>query len=235
MSGRLVLDGVHSGYGGTDILKGFSLAVEPGQIVAIVGPNGAGKSTLMKSIFGLVNIRQGSVSFDGENITNMRPDLIVRRGLSYVPQERNVFPNLTVEENLEMGAYLRTDDIAPRIERIFQLFPRLKERRRQLAGSMSGGERQMVAVGRALMPDAKVLLLDEPTAGLSPIFTETIFDRVVEINRMGIGILLVEQNTKQALSIAHRACVLTMGRNRHEDDGPSMLANREIAEMFLGN
>jgi len=222
------------GYGGNDILKGASLTVAQDEVVVIVGPNGAGKSTLMKSAFGLVNIREGNIVFQGEDITNMRPDLIVRRGMSYVPQEKNVFPSMTVLENLEMGAYLRRDDYSAQLERIFEIFPRLKERRKQLAGSMSGGERQMVAMGRALMLDPKLILLDEPTAGLSPLFIEQTFDRIVEVNKMGIGILMVEQNAKQALEIAHRGYVLAMGRNRYEDTGAGLLGNREIAEMFLG-
>ncbi|OIR00382.1 high-affinity branched-chain amino acid transport ATP-binding protein LivF [mine drainage metagenome] len=223
------------GYGGNDILKGASLTVAHNEIVVIVGPNGAGKSTLMKSAFGLVKIRQGAVVFQGETITNMRPDLVVRRGMSFVPQEKNVFPSLTVQENLEMGAYLRKDGGAARqMERIFEIFPRLKERRKQAAGSMSGGERQMVAMGRALMLDPKLILLDEPTAGLSPLFIEQTFERIVEINKLGIGVLMVEQNAKQALEIAHRGYVLAMGRNRFEDTGAGLLANREIAEMFLG-
>lgn len=230
----LSLETLHGGYGGTDILKGTSLTVDPGEIVVIVGPNGAGKSTLMKSAFGLVKIREGRVVFLGETITNMRPDLVVRRGMSYVPQEKNVFPSMTVQENLEMGAFLRKDDFTAQMERIFEIFPRLKERRRQVAGSMSGGERQMVAMGRALMLEPRLLLLDEPTAGLSPLFIEQTFERIVEINKMGIGILMVEQNAKQALAIADRGYVLAMGRNRHEDSGQALLANREIAEMFLG-
>ncbi len=223
------------GYGGNDILKGASLTVAQNEIVVIVGPNGAGKSTLMKSAFGLVKIRQGAVIFQGEDITNMRPDLVVRRGMSFVPQEKNVFPSMTVQENLEMGAYLRKDGgAAQQMERIFEIFPRLKERRKQAAGSMSGGERQMVAMGRALMLDPKLILLDEPTAGLSPLFIEQTFERIVEINKLGIGVLMVEQNAKQALEIAHRGYVLAMGRNRFEDTGAGLLANREIAEMFLG-
>lgn len=230
----LAIDQVHGGYGGVDILNGASLTVEPGEIVVIIGPNGAGKSTLMKSAFGLVKIRQGRLTFQGTDITNMRPDQIVRLGMGYVPQEKNVFPSLTVQENLEMGAYLDRRDMAARMERIFGIFPRLKERRKQAAGSMSGGERQMVAMGRALMAAPKLLLLDEPTTGLSPLFIEQTFERVKEINSLGIGILMVEQNAKQALAIAHRGYVLAMGRNRHDDTGANLLANREVAEMFLG-
>lgn len=230
----LCMNDLYGGYGGTDILKGVSLTVNAGEIVVIVGPNGAGKSTLMKSSFGLVKIRQGTVTFNGSDITNLRPDRVVRLGLSYVPQEKNVFPSLTVLENLEMGAYLRTDDYRSQMEKIFEIFPRLKERRHQAAGSMSGGERQMVAMGRALMLEPKLLLLDEPTAGLSPLYIEQTFERIVEINRLGIGVLMVEQNARQALAIADRGYVLAMGRNRFEDGGQALLDNREIAEMFLG-
>ncbi|HLN23534.1 MAG TPA: ABC transporter ATP-binding protein [Patescibacteria group bacterium] len=230
----LDMRGLVGGYGGNDVLKGASLSVAAGEIVVIIGPNGAGKSTLMKSAFGLVVLRQGHVRFDGEDITNLRPDLVVRRGMSYVPQENNVFPSLSVQENLEMGAYLRKAGTAERMEQIFEIFPRLKERRKQTAGQMSGGERQMVAMGRALMLDPKLLLLDEPTAGLSPLFIEQTFERIVEVNRLGIGILMVEQNAKQALAIAHRGYVLAMGANRHQDSGAALLANRDIAEMFLG-
>jgi branched-chain amino acid transport system ATP-binding protein len=232
----LILDmnALVGGYGGNDILKGASLTVRRNEIVVIVGPNGAGKSTLMKSAFGLVKIRQGSVTFEGEDITNMRPDLVVRRGMSYVPQEKNVFPSMTVQENLEMGGYLRKRGIAEKMDHIFQIFPRLKERRKQAAGSMSGGERQMVAMGRALMLDPTLILMDEPTAGLSPLFIEQTFDRIIEVNKLGISVLMVEQNAKQALEIAHRGYVLAMGRNRHEDTGAGLLGNQEIAEMFLG-
>jgi branched-chain amino acid transport system ATP-binding protein len=233
---ELILDmnALVGGYGGNDILKGTSLTVRRNEIVVIVGPNGAGKSTLMKSAFGLVKIRQGSVTFEGEEITNMRPDLVVRRGMSYVPQEKNVFPSMTVQENLEMGGYLRKGGIAEKMDQIFQIFPRLKERRKQAAGSMSGGERQMVAMGRALMLDPTLILMDEPTAGLSPLFIEQTFDRIIEVNKLGISVLMVEQNAKQALEIAHRGYVLAMGRNRHEDTGEGLLKNQEIAEMFLG-
>jgi branched-chain amino acid transport system ATP-binding protein len=230
----LDMQGLVGGYGGNDVLKGASLSVAASEIVVIIGPNGAGKSTLMKSAFGLVNIRQGHVRFDGEDITNLRPDLVVRRGMSYVPQENNVFPSLSVQENLEMGAYLRKSGTAARMEEIFEIFPRLKERRKQPAGQMSGGERQMVAMGRALMLDPKLLLLDEPTAGLSPLFIDQTFDCIAEVNRQGVAILMVEQNAKQALAIAHRGYVLTMGANRHQDSGAALLANRDIAEMFLG-
>ncbi len=226
---------VYGGYGGgVDILSGVSLAVEPGEIVGIIGPNGAGKSTAMKVVFGLVHVRQGEVRFEDKNITRTPTDRIVRLGICYVPQTDNVFPSLTVHENLEMGAFVRDDDYSAQLERVYELFPPLRERRRQPAGTLSGGQRQMVAMGRALMLDPKLLLLDEPTAGLSPLFIDQIFEIVRRINGLGISILMVEQNAKRALRMAHRGYVLAMGRNRHEDTGPNLLANREVAEMFLG-
>ncbi len=230
----LAIEGLTGGYGGADILHGVDLRVEPGEMVVIIGPNGAGKSTLMKAAFGLVKIREGAVLFERRDITTLRPDQIVARGISYVPQENNVFPSMTVEENLEMGAFIRNDDIRPQMERIYRFFPRLGERHDQVAGSMSGGERQMLAMGRALMLDPKLLLLDEPTAGLSPIFIDQTFERIRQINAAGIGILMVEQNAKQALAVCDRGYVLTMGRNRVDDTGSNLLASKDVAEMFLG-
>jgi branched-chain amino acid transport system ATP-binding protein len=226
--------GVYGGYGEVDILNGVDLAVERGQIVVIIGPNGAGKSTAMKAIFGLVRVREGTIRFDGEEITNARPDQLVPKGMSYVPQERNVFPTLTVRENLDMGAFIRTDDYTAELEQVYAIFPLLKERSRQQAGLMSGGERQMVAIGRALMVKPRLLLLDEPTAGLSPKFIDLIFERVLAINALGISVLMVEQNAKKALGLAHRGYVLVTGANRYDDTGPNLLANPEVAEMFLG-
>jgi branched-chain amino acid transport system ATP-binding protein len=188
----------------------------------------------MKAIFGLVKIRTGKVLFQGEDITNAKPEQMVRRGIAYVPQEQNVFPSLTVQENLEMGGYLMTGDLKPRMEKVYDLFPKLAERRRQPAGLMSGGERQLVAMGRALMVDPKLLMLDEPTAGLSPKLIDETFERIKQINAQGIGVLMVEQNAKQALAIASRGYVLATGANRHEDTGPNLLADPEVAEMFLG-
>ena len=225
---------VYGGYGGVDVLNGVSLAVAPGEIVVIIGPNGAGKSTAMKAVFGLVHVRQGEVRFDGNDITRTPTDRIVRQGICYVPQTENVFPSLTVHENLELGAFVRDDDYSAQLERVYELFPPLRERRRQPAGTLSGGQRQMVAMGRALMLDPKLLLLDEPTAGLSPLFIDQIFEIVRRINGLGISVLMVEQNAKRALQMADRGYVLVMGRNRHEDTGPNLLANREVAEMFLG-
>jgi branched-chain amino acid transport system ATP-binding protein len=225
---------VYGGYGGVDILNGVDLAVDEGQVVVVIGPNGAGKSTLMKAIFGLVRVRIGAICFAGENIADLRPDQLVPKGLSYVPQERNVFPSLTVQENLDMGAYSRADDYAAELEQVFAIFPLLRERRRQPTGQMSGGERQMVALGRALMVRPRLLLLDEPTAGLSPKFVDQIFERILAINALGISMLMVEQNARKALSIAQRGYVLVGGANRHDDSGLNLLANPEVAEMFLG-
>ena len=225
---------VYGGYGGADILNGVDLVIDQGQIVVIIGPNGAGKSTAMKAIFGLVRVRAGTVRLAGEDITGARPDQLVPKGMSYVPQERNVFPSLTVQENLDMGAFTRTDDYAADLEQVLEIFPLLRERRRQPAGQMSGGERQMVAIGRALMVRPRLLLLDEPTAGLSPKFIDLIFERILAINARGISILMVEQNARKALGLAHRGYVLVGGANRHDDTGPNLLANPEIAEMFLG-
>jgi len=222
------------GYGDADILHGVSLSVEPGEIVVIVGPNGAGKSTALKAVFGLVTVRGGRIGLNGTDLTGKRTDQIVRAGISFVPQTENVFPSLTVEENLEMGAYLRNDDIAPQKARVFELFPPLLEKRRQPAGTLSGGQRQRVAMGRALMLDPKLLLVDEPTAGLSPLFMDQIFSILKTINQTGVAILMVEQNAKQALAIADRGYVLATGQNRHEGSGRELLDDPAVAEMFLG-
>jgi len=230
----LLVENITGGYGGTDILHGVSLQVEPGEIVSIIGPNGAGKSTAMKAVFGLIAIRKGMVKFKNQVITGLRPDLVVRRGICYVPQEHNVFPSLTVQENLEMGAFVRNDDISGEIGQVFELFPPLKDKRKVPAGNLSGGQRQMVAMGRALMLKPELLLLDEPSAGLSPLFIDLIFERVQEINNLGVGILMVEQNAKQALTFSHRGYILVMGCNRYEDTAENLLANQEVAEMFLG-
>jgi branched-chain amino acid transport system ATP-binding protein len=225
---------LYGGYGGVDILNNISLRVESDEIVSIVGPNGAGKSTVMKAVFGLITVRRGQVLFQGREITRQRPDLIVQQGMCYVPQEANVFPSLSVQENLEMGAFLRTDSYREQMDQVYELFPPLKEKRKQAAGSLSGGQRQMVAIGRALMLKPSLLLLDEPSSGLSPLFIDLIFERVQEINRMGVGILMVEQNAKKALALSHRGYVLVMGSNRFEDTGRNLLDNQEVAEMFLG-
>lgn len=230
----LSLDQVVGGYGDTQILHGVSMHVDPGEIVVIIGPNGAGKSTAMKAVFGLLNLTAGSVHLDGTEITNMPPEKVVRQGVCYVPQTANIFPSLTVEENLEMGAYVRTDDFGPRMGEIYQLFPPLYEKRRLAAGTLSGGQRQMVAMGKAMMLEPKILLLDEPTAGLSPKYRGEIFSIIRTVNGTGTPILMVEQNAKQALKIANRGYVLVDGKNKFEGGGQALLDDPEVAEMFLG-
>ena len=230
----LVAEGLVGGYGGMDILNGVGLTVRADEIVVIIGPNGAGKSTAMKAVFGLVRAREGRVTLAGDDITNLTPVELVKRGMAYVPQERNVFRNLTVRENLEMGAYLKPAETNRMIEQIFALFPALAEKAKQPAGELSGGQRQMVAIGRAMMTEPKLLLLDEPTAGLSPLIMEQIFERIIAINKAGVGILLVEQNAKQALAIAHTGYVLATGRNRFAGPAAELLANRDVAQSFLG-
>lgn len=234
MTRVLELDGVSGGYGETEILHDINMHVDPGEIVVIVGPNGAGKSTAMKAVFGLLNIRKGAIRLQGADITNTPPQQVVREGVAFVPQSANVFVSLSVEENLEMGAYVSSADPGPRVEEIFQLFPPLREKRRQPAGSLSGGQRQMVAMGKALMLHPKILLLDEPTAGLSPKYRGEIFQIVRDINAAGATILMVEQNAKQALRIAHRGYVLVDGENRYTGTGAELIADDEVARMFLG-
>ncbi|MFS8812845.1 MULTISPECIES: ABC transporter ATP-binding protein [unclassified Synechococcus] len=234
MTPLLDIQDLYSGYRGVDILKGIHLKVNPGQMVVIIGPNGAGKSTVLKSLFGLATIRSGRVLFQGSDITHLPAEQLVRRGIGFVPQTNNVFPSLTVQENLEMGAFIRRDNPAAQLERVYELFPPLKEKRRQAAGSLSGGQRQMLAIGRALMVEPQLLLLDEPTAGLSPLYIEQTFALLQEINRLGISILMVEQNAKQALKMADWGYVLSTGENRFEDTGPNLLSNPEVLELFLG-
>jgi len=227
--------GVTGGYAAeADILHGVDLSVAAGQVVVIIGPNGAGKSTAMKAVAGLVRVRQGSIRFDGAEITNRPAERMVALGLAYVPQERNVFASLSIEENLAMGAYVRPAETARGIERVYVMFPDLKEKRRTAAGALSGGQRQMLAVGRALMLAPKLIMLDEPTAGLSPKFCDMIFRTVRQIAQAGIAVLMVEQNARPALAIADRGVVLAMGRNRAEDAGPALAANPEIGQLFLG-
>jgi branched-chain amino acid transport system ATP-binding protein len=230
----LELDSITGGYGETEILHDVSLEVKAGEIVTIIGPNGAGKSTALKAVFGLLRLSRGQIRLGGADITNTAPDQVVRQGVCYVPQTENIFPTLTVQENLEMGAYVRRDDFRPRLHEVFELLPELAGRRRQRAGTLSGGQRQMVAIGKALMLEPRILLLDEPTAGLAPKFRHEIFQVIRDINRMGAPILMVEQNARLALSIADRGYVLVDGCNRIEDTGPALIANREVAQMFLG-
>ncbi len=230
----LDIENVSLSFGGVKAIRDVSFDIHKGEIRAIIGPNGAGKSTAMKAVFGMLTISAGSIALAGREITNMPPDQVVAEGVCYVPQVGNVFINLTVQENLEMGAYLRRDDIRPRRDEIFAMFPDLAEKRRQPAGSLSGGQRQMVAMGRALMLEPKILMLDEPTAGLSPKYRGEIFETVKRINATGVPILMVEQNAKQALGIADRAYVLVDGENRVEGSGADLLADREVARMFLG-
>ena len=230
----LEANGLVGGYGKLDILKGVSLGVDAGQIAVVIGPNGAGKSTALKAIFGLIPLRAGEVRLQGEAITGERPDRVAGRGLSMVPQTDNVFPSLTVEENLEMGAYRRHDDLAGTVARVFEIFPPLVDRRRQPAGELSGGQRQMLAMGRALMSEPVMLLLDEPTAGLSPAYVDQIFTCIHAIRRLGVGILMVEQNARAALAIADLGYVLVGGENRQQGTGASLLADPEVARSFLG-
>ena len=222
------------GYGGPDILEQCTIGVEAGEIAVIVGPNGAGKSTAMKAIFGLLSLRNGTVSLGGRDVTKLSPQDRVREGMSFVPQVRNVFTGMTVEENLEMGGFIRGDDFSGTMSEVFKLFPVLYEKRNQRAGELSGGQRQQVAVGRALMTKPRVLMLDEPTAGVSPIVMDELFNRVIDIARSGIAILMVEQNAKQALSIADKGYVMVQGRNRYTDTGLALLSNPEVRRSFLG-
>jgi neutral amino acid transport system ATP-binding protein len=216
-----------------DILNGVSIRVSEGEIVTVIGPNGAGKSTLIKTIFGLLKPRQGRVLYRGDDISGARPHTVTRKGVSYVPQLDNVFPSLTVEENLEMGSLDRSVTHA-RMDFMYELFPRLGERRSQQAGTMSGGERQMVAMARTLMPDPALVLLDEPSAGLAPAFVDAIFEKVVEINRTGVTIVMVEQNARRALAMSDRGYVLDLGKNRFEGSGEELLADAKVVELYLG-
>ncbi|ARC88816.1 ABC transporter ATP-binding protein [Rhodovulum sp. MB263] len=230
----LIGDRMTGGYGGADILHGCTVAVEKGEIAVIVGPNGAGKSTAMKAVFGMLDLRSGAVRLNGEDITRLSPQARVAKGMAFVPQTNNIFASMTVEENLEMGAFLRRDDISATIEEVYQLFPILREKRRQAAGELSGGQRQQVAVGRALMTRPSVLMLDEPTAGVSPIVMDELFDRIIEVARTGISILMVEQNARQALEIADKGYVLVQGRNAYTDSGRALLDDPEVRRTFLG-
>jgi ABC-type branched-subunit amino acid transport system ATPase component len=230
----LAARGIVTGYGEVNILHGVSVAVYPGEMVAVIGPNGAGKSTLLKAIFGLLPVRSGQVLFKGEDVTHLSPDKLVLKGLSYVPQVDNVFPSMTILENLEMGAFVRRNGLKQRLDQVFTLFPDLAERKGEVAGRLSGGQRQMLALARALMLDPDVLLLDEPSASLSPKMVGMIFDRINLINAAGAAILLVEQNAREALSVCHRAYVLAMGENRLEGEAKGLLDNEEVGRLYLG-
>ena len=230
----LVGNNLTAGYGGVDIIKNITLKVKQGEIAVIVGPNGAGKSTAMKALLGMLKLTNGSVSFAEDDISNMLPQDRVNLGIAFVPQTNNVFTGMSVEENLEMGGFIRTDDIHHTIDDIYNLFPVLKEKRNQNAGELSGGQRQQVAFGRALMTKPKILMLDEPTAGVSPIVMDELFSRIIEVGKTGVGILMVEQNAKQALSIADRGYVLVNGKNSREGSGQDLLNNPEVRKSFLG-
>ena len=220
-----------AGYGETEILHGVSITVSEGEVITIIGPNGCGKSTLMKAIVGLLRIRTGSVTFRGADISALPPEQIVRTGLCYVPQTNNVFPSLTIRENLEMGAFVRRDDYRGRVDEMFRLFPDLALRPAQKAGSLSGGQRQMLAIARALMLDPALVLLDEPSAGLSPAMTGLVFERIREINGTGVAVVLVEQNAREALGMSDRGYILVSGENRLEDTGRDLLDNPDVARF----
>ena len=230
----LIGENLRGGYGGVDILNDCTIGVDQGEIAVIVGPNGAGKSTAMKAMLGMLDLSAGHISLNGKDITSLSPQARVAEGIAFVPQTNNVFVSMTVEENLEMGAFLREDDIAATRDLVFELFPILKEKRRQPAGELSGGQRQQVAVGRALMTNPTVLMLDEPTAGVSPIVMDELFDRILEVRAAGVAILMVEQNARQALNIADRGYVLVTGENRFTDTGAALLANPDVRRSFIG-
>lgn len=228
-------DNLEAGYlPGVNILQGCSLVLHPGELVGIIGPNGAGKSTLLKALFGLVNIRSGNLTLQGQSITNLRADTLVKRGVGFVPQTNNVFPSLTIEENLQMGVYQTPAKFAERVGVVMDLFPELGKRRRQRAGALSGGERQMVAMARALMPEPSVLLLDEPSAGLSPVRQDEAFLRTRRINKTGVSVIIVEQNARRALQICDRAYVLDQGRNAYSGPGRALMNDPKVIELYLG-
>ena len=230
----LSIKDVYAGYGEIEIIHGISLEVNEGEIVSIVGPNGSGKSTLLKSIFSLVDIMGGEINYLKSDLTNTTTDQMIKKGLSFVPQTDNVFPTMTVEENLELGAYVSKKKLKDRFELIYNLFPPLVEKRKKKAGTLSGGQRQMVAFGRALVIEPQLLLLDEPTAGLAPMYIDLILEKVEEINKTGVSILMVEQNAKKALAMSDRGYVLAAGEKKYEDSGRGLLENEEVAQLFLG-
>ena len=234
MSKFLSCTSMTGGYGGEDIIKNCNIEVDKGQISVIVGPNGAGKSTAMKAMLGMIELKSGSIILNGENISDYSPQKRVAAGIAFVPQSMNIFSELTVEENLEMGAFLRSDDIQETISEIYELFPAMREKRNQLAGELSGGQRQQVAVSRALMTKPEVLMLDEPTAGVSPIVMDEIFDRILQIKNNGVAIVIVEQNAKQALNIADFGYVLVGGENKYEGHGHELLNDQDVRKSFLG-
>ena len=230
----LIGENMIGGYGSANILNDCTISVKKGEIAVVVGPNGAGKSTAMKAIFGMVNLKEGQIKIDGENVTKLAPQERVLKGMGFVPQSNNVFTTMTVEENLEMGGYIRRDDLDETISQVYALFPVLKDKRFQPAGELSGGQRQQVAVGRALMTNPRVLMLDEPTAGVSPIVMDELFDKVIEIAETGVAILMVEQNARQALEIADKGFVLVQGENKYTDTGKALLENDDVRKAFLG-
>ena len=234
MTLALEATGLVAGYGEAEILHDVSVTVADGEMVAIIGPNGAGKSTLLKAIFGLLPARAGNIRLGSEDITSYTPDRIVAAGMSYVPQIENVFPSLSINENLEMGAFIRRDGLGDRLEHVYAMFPDLTSRRRDVAGKLSGGQRQMLALARALMLDPTVLLLDEPSAGLSPKMVHTIFEKILEINEAGTAVLLVEQNAREALSFSRRGYVLVAGQNRLEGEAAGLIDNKEVGRLYLG-
>jgi ABC-type branched-subunit amino acid transport system ATPase component len=225
---------INSGYGEMTILHDISMRIDPGEVVTLIGPNGAGKSTLLKTIFGLLMPTEGRIRFEDTDITGLTPPALVRRGMSFVPQVDNVFPSLTVQENLEMGAFVRSDGFAERLEEMYTFFPTLRLRRKQRVGGLSGGERQMVAMGRALMLDPRLLLLDEPSAGLSPRLVGMVFEKMAEINHAGVALLIVEQNARQALRLSHRGYVLASGQVRLEGRGDQLLSDAEVGRLYFG-
>ncbi|MEF8799189.1 MAG: ABC transporter ATP-binding protein [Candidatus Bipolaricaulota bacterium] len=225
---------VVSGYGKVEILHEVSVYVDENEMVSIIGPNGSGKSTLMKTIFGLLSAWEGEINHQGRDITGAKPNEIVRKGLCYVPQEGNIFPTLTVEENLDMGAFIRQDDYTQAIENVYELFPALTEKTEQIVGNLSGGQQQMVAMGSALMLDPDILLLDEPTAGLAPNLAQMILEKIKDINDTGVAILIVEQNAREALKLSNRGYVLAMGENKFTGKSEDLLDNEEVGELYLG-